>query len=207
MMKIAGRLIIPPSSGPRRQSRAASPAPTLSINPRRITRPAHRDRAHHQRIFEDQAPADDPGEQLAEHDIGIGIGAARGRDHGRHLGIGQRRGGADDAGDGEGEDHRRPGLGRADAGQGEDPGADDRPDPQGDQMRPAQGRLQPVLGRHVLGGDDRLPRVPARHGSPSPVAAPSWSGFAAAASVADLAQSRPWGPFGGFSAPGRNFVL
>src|SRR3546814_4088507 len=53
--------------------------------------------------------SDDPGDELADDDIGVGVSAARGGDHRRHLGIGERGAGADHAGDEEGEDDRRPG--------------------------------------------------------------------------------------------------
>ena len=136
MMKIAGRLMIPPSSGPC-TSACGSPIPMELQESGGIARPADRDRADHQRIFEDQRDADHPGDQLAEHRIGIGVGAARRRDHRRDFGIGERCAGADHAGDGEGQDDRRTGLARADADQGQDAGADDRADAERDEVRPA----------------------------------------------------------------------
>ena len=123
----AGRLMIPPPCGP--TSSVGGQVDARRLQPAdQIARPADRDRRAGQRIFEDQAPADDPGERLAERGIAEGIGAARGRDHRRQFGIGQRRAGADRAGDREGQDHRRPGALRADAGQRVDAGADDRAD-------------------------------------------------------------------------------
>ncbi len=39
------------------------------------------------RVFDDQVPADDPGNQFAERGIGVGIRAARYRNHRRKFGI------------------------------------------------------------------------------------------------------------------------
>ena len=129
-----------------------------------IARPADRHGRDHQRILEDQAPADDPGDQLAQHGVGIGIGTARRRHHGRELGIGQGGAGADQSREGEADHHRRTGQAGADPDQGQDAGADDRPDAERHQMRPAQRLLQrrPVMrGQH---GVDRAPAVPEGHG-------------------------------------------
>ena len=134
--------------------------------PRSVARPADRDRADDQAIFEDQRPADDPGDQLAEHDVAVGVGAARRRIHRRHLGISERREGADHARDGEAEDDRRAGLGGADAGQGQDARADDRADAERDQVRPGERLVKPMLFRHVLASDDRLADVPVLHDAP-----------------------------------------
>src|SRR3546814_12467546 len=87
--------------------------------------------------------SDDPGDELADDDIGVGVSAARGGDHRRHLGIGERGAGADHAGDEEGEDYRRPGLVGAEADQREDAGADDRDHAERDQMRPGAASRPP----------------------------------------------------------------
>ena len=58
-------------------------------------------------VLEDQVPADDPGRELAERRVGVGVGAARDRDGRRELGEGQRREDAGDARDHEGQDDRR----------------------------------------------------------------------------------------------------
>ena len=39
------------------------------------------------RVLEDQVPADDPGHELAEGRVGVRVGAAGDRDHGRELGV------------------------------------------------------------------------------------------------------------------------
>nr|GFD61256.1 hypothetical protein [Tanacetum cinerariifolium] len=78
-------------------------------------RPADRNGGTGERVFEDQAPADHPGDALAERGVAEGIGAARGGDQRRKLGISERRAAANDAADHEGEDHRRAGTFGADA--------------------------------------------------------------------------------------------
>ena len=52
-------------------------------------------------VLEDQVPADDPGDQLAHRRVRVGVGAARDRDHRRHLGVAEAGEGAADAGDDE----------------------------------------------------------------------------------------------------------
>jgi hypothetical protein len=136
--------------------------------PGRIARPADRDRADHQRIFEDQGDADHPRDQLAEHDVAVSVGRSRGGDHGRDLGISKRGAGADQAGNGEGEDHRRAGLAGADADQRQDAGADDRPNAERDEVRPAERLLEPMVLGHVLARHHRLADVPVLHAAPLP---------------------------------------
>ena len=133
----------------------------------RIARPADRHRADDQRIFEDQCDADHPRDHLAEHDVGIGVGRARGGDHRRHFGIGQRCAGADDAGDGERQDDRWPRLPRANTDQGQDAGADDGADAKGDEMRPRQGLLESVMLGHILPRHYPLADAPILHSCPS----------------------------------------
>ena len=142
------------------------PHPDRLQEPRGIARPADRDRAHHQTIFQDQRDPDHPCQQLAEHDVAVGVGRSRGRDHRRDFGIGQGGAGADQSGDRERQDHRRSGLARADPDQGQDAGADDRPDAQRDQMRPAQCLRQPVMLGHLLASEHGFAEVPVDHASP-----------------------------------------
>ncbi|MNT35401.1 hypothetical protein D3C72_1714270 [compost metagenome] len=112
----------------------------------RVAGPAHRHRADHQRVLQDQAPAHHPGHRLAERGVTVGVGAAGGRHHGRQFGVGQRRAGADRAGDRKGDQHGRAGQVGADTDQGVDAGADDGADAQRDQVRPAEGRDQTPAG-------------------------------------------------------------
>ncbi len=106
--------------------------------PDEVAGPAHGHGADHQRILQDQAPADDPGDGLAQHAVAVGVGAARGRHHRRQFGIGQCRAGADHAGDDEGQQHGGTGLVRTHADQRVDARAHDGADAQRDQVRPAQ---------------------------------------------------------------------
>ena len=65
---------------------------------REVAAPGDRHRDVADRVFEDQIPADDPGDQLAERRIRIGVGAARLRNHRRQLRVaeaGQRADGAE----------------------------------------------------------------------------------------------------------------
>ena len=68
-----------------------------------VARPADGDGGGAERVFEDQVPADDPGDELAHRRIGIGVGAARDRDGGGHLGVAEPGEGAGDAGEDERE--------------------------------------------------------------------------------------------------------
>ncbi len=125
-------------------------------------------------VFEDQIPADDPGDELAERGVGVGVGRAGDGNHGGQLGVaeageradeghqdhGERDGGtgAGTAGErGVGDDvvdERRVGdggvgqllAGDGGADDGEDARADDRADAErGERPRP-EALLQRVLG-------------------------------------------------------------
>ena len=65
-------------------------------------------------VFQDQVPADDPGDELAHRGIGVGVGAAGDRDHRRQLGIAQRGEAADNR-----DQHQRQRQRRARAGTAE----------------------------------------------------------------------------------------
>ena len=62
-----------------------------------IARPADRDGRGAHGVFEDEVPADDPGEDLAEGRIGIGVGAAGDRQQRGEFGVAQADEGAGDA--------------------------------------------------------------------------------------------------------------
>jgi hypothetical protein len=101
-------------------------------------------------IFEDQVPADDPGDQFADAGIGIAIGAAGAADGSRQLGIGQRGEGAGGAGQNEGQHDRRPGmLCRDHAGEHEDARADDAADAEHGQVKSAKAAFQTRIGIDV----------------------------------------------------------
>ncbi|VVB47148.1 hypothetical protein RHAL1_02661 [Beijerinckiaceae bacterium RH AL1] len=119
----------------------------------RVLAPADGDGRGAHRIFEDEIPADDPGEDLAERRGGIGVGGAGDRQHRGELGIAEADEGAGDAAEHEGQHDRRPGVvGGGGSGQNEDAGADDRADAHGRNAR------QPERLRHrpfaLATGDD-----------------------------------------------------
>ena len=94
-----------------------------------VARPADRDRRGAERVLEDQVPADDPRDELAERRVAVGVGRAGHRHGRRELGVAERGQRADDAG----EDHRqhdgRTGVrGGGLTGEDEDAGADDGAD-------------------------------------------------------------------------------
>src|SRR5438094_896965 len=68
-----------------------------------VVRPAVRHGARGDRVLEDQVPADDPGEELAERGVGVGVGAARHRHHRRKLAVAERGERTAESRDAEGE--------------------------------------------------------------------------------------------------------
>ncbi len=122
----------------------------------------HRHVAH--RVLDDEVPADDPADQLAEGGVGVGVGRAGDRHHGGELGVAERREAAGDGGEDEGEGDRGararvPAAPRRGGAHGrEDAGADDGADAQQGELEGAQGPPQLRLG--VLGGgQDRVQRL------------------------------------------------
>ena len=133
-------------------------------------------------VLEDEVPADDPGDELAEGGVGVGVGGAGDGDHGRELGVAEAGERADD-----GDEDERDGEGGAGAGSageggvvnevvgdgrveegggvelfagdggaddGEDARPDDGADAEGGEGDGAEGFLERVLG--ALGGVDEL---------------------------------------------------
>ena len=56
-----------------------------------VVAPRDRDRDVADGVLEDQIPADDPGDQLSERRVRVGVRASRLRDHRRQLRVAQRR--------------------------------------------------------------------------------------------------------------------
>ena len=101
-------------------------------------------------VFQDQVPADDPGDQFANAGVGVAISAARASDGARQLGIGQRGEGAGDTRQNEGEHDRRARmLRRHHAGEHEDARADDAADSQHGQVKCAEAAFQTGIGIDV----------------------------------------------------------
>ncbi len=162
-MMIAGRLMSEPvrdeaRRSPRRsdqgdslQQSSGTSMPELGQDALEVARPAGGDGGAADRVFEDQVPADDPGEQLAQGRVGVGVGRAGHRHHRGELGVAERREDAGDAGDDVGEHQRRAGdvVGRR-AGGDEDAGADDGADAEGGELDRAEHPAQPVLALHLL---------------------------------------------------------
>ena len=108
------------------------------------------------RVLDDEVPADDPGDELAERRVGVRVGAARHGNHGRDLGIAQRRETARQRGDRVREDHcrtravhhQRDAVGSVAADDHlldarEQARADDRADPEQRQVERGERALQP----------------------------------------------------------------
>ena len=104
-----------------------------------IARPSNRDRDRAYRVFEDQVPADDPGDEFAERRVGIGIGAAADRNGRRHLGVAQPGECAGDGTEHERQCHRGTGVRRRRVpGQHEDARADDSANAEGHEIERGQ---------------------------------------------------------------------
>ena len=120
-----------------------------------VGRPAHGHRAGPQGQLQDQVPADDPGDELAQARVGERVRRARHRHGAGELRVAERGQRAGDAGEHERQRHGRPGLLPGGlAGQHEDAGADDHADPEHRQLDRAQLLAELMLG--LLGVGDRL---------------------------------------------------
>jgi hypothetical protein len=91
-----------------------------------VSRPADGDRTRREQVFEDQVPADEPGDAFAERCVRVGIRAAGDRDHRRELGVAEACQRASEAGDEERDDESGTRVIRGGcAREHEDAGADD----------------------------------------------------------------------------------
>src|SRR5262249_51610235 len=94
-----------------------------------VMRPAVRDRRGADGVLQDQIPADDPGEDLAERRVRVDVRRAGDRDHRGELRVAERGEDAGRARHEEGDDDGRAGdVVRGDAREHEDAGADDGAD-------------------------------------------------------------------------------
>ena len=150
-----------------------------------VARPADGHRGGAERIFEDQVPADDPGDEFAHRGVGVGVGAAGDRHRRGHFRIAETGESAGKRAEHERQGDRRSGIGGGGmSGQHENAGADDGADAERDQVD----RRQAALERHaVVRGQrlhlrlrglrlqrrDRLSRPNFAHGVNSPVYKPT----------------------------------
>src|SRR6476469_5170377 len=109
-----------------------------------VLAPRDRDRRGADGVLEDQVPADDPGDELAERRVRVGVGGAGHRDRRGQLGEGERGERAGHAREDEGQDDRGTGVADRLADDDEDAGADDRAEAERGQVEQA---------------DDTLPRL------------------------------------------------
>ena len=101
--------------------------------------PAHRDGAGTHGIFENEVPADNPADKLAERRIRVGVGAAGGRDHACEFGIAHAREAAANRSNHKADDDGRPRIvPRSKAGQGKKARADNRTYAEGNQVERAE---------------------------------------------------------------------
>src|SRR6185312_6956167 len=119
-----------------------------------VPAPADGDRRRAEGIFEDEIPADDPGDQLAERGVGVCISAARDRDHGGEFRVAQSRERAGQPSQYEGEhDRRARKLSGGLPGDHEYAGADDGADAESQKIEAPKGTFQLVLAALTLCND------------------------------------------------------
>ena len=111
-----------------------------------VSRPAHRDGGGGEEVLQNQVPADDPGEELAQRRVAVGVGGAGDRDHGGEFGVAQSGEGAGGTGEDEGDHDPRAGVvGGGLPRQHEDARADDRADAEQDQVDRPEHALEAVI--------------------------------------------------------------
>ena len=114
-----------------------------------IARPTGCHRRRGDAVLQHHVPADEPGHQLTQRGVRVGIGAAGDRDQRGEFGVAQRGEAAADRREDEGDQHRRTGVFRGGlAGHDEDAGADDGADAEG---RDAPWSERAAQGRAVAG--------------------------------------------------------
>ena len=118
-----------------------------------IARPADRDGGSAKRVFEDQVPADDPGDDFAHGGVGVGVGAAGNRHRRSHLRIAEAGKGAGKRAKDKGQRDRRAGISRRGmSGQHENAGTDDGPDAERHEVDGGERALE----RHAVMRGQRL---------------------------------------------------
>ena len=126
-----------------------------------VAGPADRDRRRAEQVLENQVPADDPGDELAQRRVAVRVRAAGDRNHRRELRVAEPANRQPKPGEDEREHDGRPRvLRRGRSRQHEDAGADDRADAQQGEVERAERALErvcsPSSGRFALEALDAL---------------------------------------------------
>ena len=101
-------------------------------------------------VFQDQIPADDPGEDFAQRGIPVSVGRSRDGNQGCKLRVAEASKRTGDSGEGEGEHDGGPGiLSGHRSGEHEDAGADDGADAEGDEVSHPESAFESVLALFV----------------------------------------------------------
>ena len=103
-MNTAGRLNTPPASGDFAIASGSVTPKAASEERVEVAAPADGDRRDRYAVLEDEVPADDPGDDLAERRVRVGVRTARHRDRRGQLRIGQGGERARHGGEDEGQD-------------------------------------------------------------------------------------------------------
>ena len=115
-----------------------------------VGRPAGSHRRGAEGIFQNQVPADDPGEEFAQGRVAIGVGRSGDGNQRGEFGVTQAGESARNPGKDERQHDGRPGVqGRHRSRQHENAGADDGPDAERDQIGGPQRALEGVLANLV----------------------------------------------------------
>ena len=113
-----------------------------------IARPADGDRDGADGVFEDQVPADDPGEQLAQRGVAIGVGAAGHRDERGEFAVAESGEDRSKAGQDKREHNCRPGVLRRDRSrEHKDARADNGADAERGEVHGAERPVEALVGQ------------------------------------------------------------
>src|SRR5688572_21824512 len=107
-----------------------------------VARPSDRDRGCRDRIFQNEVPAYEPGDELTHDGVGVGIRASSHWNHRSQLRVSQRGERTNGAGYSERQHQARTRAFRADGREHENTSADDRPDAQHHELERAERAVQ-----------------------------------------------------------------
>ncbi len=141
-----------------------------------VLAPADGDGRDGDAVLQDQAPAADPGYELAHGGVGVGVRGARDGDGARELGVGERREQRGQARDDEGDEDGRTGDRGGLAEDDEDAGAQGRADADHGQLPHGERTLQRAALTLAAFGDQLLDRLAAeqRVGGPTGLGSERW---------------------------------